>query len=614
VPKTSIIIPVYNNHQITRDCIYSIEKYTTDYEVIVVDNGSSPAFSGADRVIFNEQNLGFPKAVNQGIKAATGDVVVILNNDTLVTPHWLDRIHKHLEIYDMVGPVTNNISGPQKIEYKLNDNRIALDMFSERLYSEKEGQIYPYHRLVFFCVAVKKAVIDKIGFLDEDFTPGNFEDDDFCLRAVEAGFKLGIAEDVFIYHIGSVSFKDKPEEFHQLLQTNKAKFDKKWPSEKYVEMQMKCINSVPRKSEEKKKSLALVMIVKNEEKGLERAILSVKDDVDEIVIAVDNASWDNTEEIAKKYATTLKHFDWHDDFADVRNFAHEGVKTDWILFLDGHEYVENKPQLQGMLQSKHDGLMCTILMENGFRFGNPRIYRNGVQFKGKVHEKQQCKTTEVYEAFVIKHDRIEGQSKRAADEREAQRFEQEPRIMGEAYRKNKKDTRATFHMALHYQAYGKPKEALKWWKRFLKYNKDPGERWYAYFNMSLISWWLGRYFRAGIYSVKADAETPGRWEIKKLKGMILYEQRKYKKASEYLVDCFSNNSGIISYHPWKRDLSGTYNLIGDCLYNQGIYDKASLAYGHAAQVCDDKEFKNILAARADLMLEMLKSSAKAGGS
>lgn len=233
MPKFSIIIPVCGNEELTFDCLDSIEKNSSDYEVIIIDNGSTPAWQGLSKFIRNEKNLGFPIAVNQGIKIATGEIIIILNNDTLVSPHWLERFEYHLKTFDMVGPVSNCISGSQQLPagaYAFVDSKL--------------GQIYPWHRLVFFCVAIKKVVFDKIGLLDEQFSPGNMEDDDFCMRAIEVGFKLGIAEDIFIYHLGTATFKTQGIDYQNLLRTNLVKFQAKWPERKYDQLVKKCYNNV----------------------------------------------------------------------------------------------------------------------------------------------------------------------------------------------------------------------------------------------------------------------------------------------------------------------------------------------------------------------------------
>ena len=230
----SIIIPVHNQKDYTKACIESIEANTRDFELFVVDNGSKPPFEKP--CIRNEENLGFPKAVNQGIEVAKGDVIAILNNDVIVTKGWLEILQGHLSNgLDMVGPVTNSISGPQQVLIDQYDDLTTLYKAAEGLQEKKKGQSYPYHRLVFFCVAIKREVIDKIGLLDEIYTPGNCEDDDFCMTAIEAGFKLGIAEDCYVHHFRSVTHKAMDLDYRELLATNQRIFNDKW-GDKYKEM------------------------------------------------------------------------------------------------------------------------------------------------------------------------------------------------------------------------------------------------------------------------------------------------------------------------------------------------------------------------------------------
>jgi GT2 family glycosyltransferase len=305
MPRYSIIIPVCGNEKVTEECLESVYKNTLDFEIIIVDNGSDWQWSGPAKIIRNDTNLGFPKAVNQGIKEAAGEVIVVLNNDTIVTPNWLEHLTAHFDKFDIAGPVTNNISGPQQIELDIPLEKDNLDVIAADIYSKNYQRAHPYHRLVFFCVAIKRAVIDQIGLLDEQFSPGNFEDDDFCLRAIEAGFRLGIAQDAFIYHIGSMTHKSLNLNVAELLEGNRVKFQAKWPSEKYLDLQAKCLDNCHPAGPVVADSLALVMIVKNEEVGLERAIQSCRDFASEIVIAIDNSTTDKTEEIAKKYTSNI---------------------------------------------------------------------------------------------------------------------------------------------------------------------------------------------------------------------------------------------------------------------------------------------------------------------
>jgi GT2 family glycosyltransferase len=243
----SIIIPVYNQEKYTNACIESIKANTEDYEITIVDNGSSPSISEALHIIpnidfpliRNEENLGFPKAVNQGIEVAKGDIIVIINNDTIVTPHWLEILQGHLSNgLDIVGACTNSSSGPQQVLIDQYNDLETLYEAAESNRKKNEGQSFPYHRIVFICVAIKREVIDKIGLLDEIYTPGNFEDDDYCMRAIEAGFKIGIAKDCYVHHFGSITHKAMDINYRELLAKNQKIFNDHW-GERYKELMRK---------------------------------------------------------------------------------------------------------------------------------------------------------------------------------------------------------------------------------------------------------------------------------------------------------------------------------------------------------------------------------------
>lgn len=97
---TSIILLTYNQLDYTKLCIESIRKFTPkgQYEIIVVDNNSNDGtveYLKAQedlRVIYNDYNAGFPKGCNQGIEISKGESILLLNNDTIVTPNWLNNL------------------------------------------------------------------------------------------------------------------------------------------------------------------------------------------------------------------------------------------------------------------------------------------------------------------------------------------------------------------------------------------------------------------------------------------------------------------------------------------------------------------------------------------
>lgn len=244
---TSIIILAMNQWDHTERCLASIADHTPEpHEVIVVDNGSTDktpralrermAKNPRLRVISNRENRGFSAGNNQGLSIARGDSVVLLNNDTIVTKGWLGRMRavfgQHPEV-GIVGPMSNNVSGPQCVKQVDYDSLATLPVFAERWATANCGQTFEVGRAVGFCLLVSRAVIDKIGGLDERFGSGNFEDDDFCLRAQLAGFHVRIARDAFIHHVGSQTFTGANIDYRQAMLRNWELFRAKWrlPSE-----------------------------------------------------------------------------------------------------------------------------------------------------------------------------------------------------------------------------------------------------------------------------------------------------------------------------------------------------------------------------------------------
>jgi GT2 family glycosyltransferase len=219
--KASLIILTYNELQEgTILCVESIYKYTNidDFELIIVDNCSkddTPRYLqklkekySNIKIQLNEKNKGFAAGMNDGLKLAKGDFLVLLNNDILVTPDWLERLINPLiqnsEI-GMIGPISNNSGNEQGVFFENLNNNNYIELTQD--YTKKQqNEIYFTNRLAFFCVAIPRKVFEKIGFLDENFGLGWFEDDDYCLRVKNNGYKIAIAEDCFIFHHGSLSF------------------------------------------------------------------------------------------------------------------------------------------------------------------------------------------------------------------------------------------------------------------------------------------------------------------------------------------------------------------------------------------------------------------------
>ncbi len=237
IAVTSIVIPTHNQIEFTRQCLDSLRTNTDGpFELIVVDNGSTDGTveyledCPDVMLVCNRENRGFPTAVNQGIRLARGKWVLLLNNDTVVPSGWLSRLLRPLRYDDsigLVGPCSNRVSGEQQIEVVYEDVD-QLDAFAAELAERNDGAIEDTDRLVGFCLLIVRRLIDHIGLLDEGFGLGCFEDDDYALRARQAGFRVVIARDAFVHHYGSQTFRGSGIDLADLLRRNQDRFVTKW--------------------------------------------------------------------------------------------------------------------------------------------------------------------------------------------------------------------------------------------------------------------------------------------------------------------------------------------------------------------------------------------------
>lgn len=232
----SIIIPVWNLHETTHECLAAVERHTTDYEIVLVDNGSTPPFDmhlskGCGKLIRNEENRGFPVAINQGIREAAGNYLCLLNNDAIVTPQWSERMLVHLiGGMDIVGPMNGYGSGHQKTSLPIYNDTGELDILAMEFSKKTPGRIEEVNWIIGFCMVFRKSLVERIGYFDESFHPCCGEEIDFCLRARQQGFRIGVARDVYVHHEGSATFKETHtvNEYNALCAKTSNHLEKKW--------------------------------------------------------------------------------------------------------------------------------------------------------------------------------------------------------------------------------------------------------------------------------------------------------------------------------------------------------------------------------------------------
>ena len=240
-PLVSIAILTLNGSEHTRACLTSIERSTPEpHELLLVDNGStdgtaeilrSYAASRPNvRLVLNGENRGFAAGNNQALALARGRYAVLLNNDTIVTPGWLGRLVAAVEGTPgagLAGPVSNYVAGQQLIQAPYA-GAAEIEPFAEAWARVHAGVVEPAARLIGFCLLVRREVLDAVGALDEGFGAGNFEDDDYCLRARAAGFDCVVARDSFVHHTGSQTFIGERIDYGASIEHNRRVFEEKW--------------------------------------------------------------------------------------------------------------------------------------------------------------------------------------------------------------------------------------------------------------------------------------------------------------------------------------------------------------------------------------------------
>jgi len=232
----------HNDGKYLKGCLESLRRHTdpkrTPYELILVNNasqdGSGPylrrlARARNVRLIENRENRFFAGGNNQGIALARGRYVLLLNPDTVVGPQWLERLVACAERdpeAGVTGPFTNGAVGHQLVRQPRYRSLEGFPAFAAACAMANDGRAREVHRLIGFCLLIKREVIERVGLLDERFGPGGYEDYDYCVRARQAGYKILLAEDVFIHHFGGKGYVGM--DYDGLRARNRAILADKW--------------------------------------------------------------------------------------------------------------------------------------------------------------------------------------------------------------------------------------------------------------------------------------------------------------------------------------------------------------------------------------------------
>lgn len=232
--KVDIIIPIYNAYEYTKKCIETVIQNTDlQQNTLILINDKSPddkilpmlkEFEAANLernicIINNEENVGFVKTVNIGMRCSEHDVV-LLNSDTEVTKDWLSKMQYTAYIRENVAtvtPLSNNAtlaSIPNFLEENDLPSYLSLEEYAEKI-EHCSLNVFPEIPTAHgFCMYIKREAINIVGLFDEvTFEKGYGEENDFSYRCINCGFTHLLCDNTFIYHKGTQSFSKEKQEF-----------------------------------------------------------------------------------------------------------------------------------------------------------------------------------------------------------------------------------------------------------------------------------------------------------------------------------------------------------------------------------------------------------------
>lgn len=357
--KVALVAVCYNHWETTEKFLKSVvDELDNKYDLYILDNGSSDntytnieTFAQANNkqedkpyiyIYKTDTNKGFAGGNNILLNKVLGnnaelaklhhDIdnfysnIILINNDTLITKKAIDKLVEVCNSKEEIaatGPVSNRVGGMQMLRLKgLKEETYKA---TANLMAGQPTRTIEAGMLVGFCLCLKINIVKEIGLLDEQFGFGMWEDNDYCLRIRNAGYKLYNVRNSYIWHYGSQTIQDFNA--NQLFAENRYKFIEKYKTSKY-------------------KNIVALCRVKNGGQIFHKCLTKVASMVDTVIVFDDNST-DNTAEIAQKFANVVYHkSEWNtlDEARDrqwLLDKARE-LKADWCWIFDHDEVPSDK--------------------------------------------------------------------------------------------------------------------------------------------------------------------------------------------------------------------------------------------------------------------------------
>ncbi len=426
--KYSLIIVSYGAEAALVRCLESLDANTpegniNDAEIILVDNSPEPIQGCVTndlllrlcnkylRVLFlwnDGKNPGFASACNQGVLESHGKNIVLINPDTIVFPEWAERMESYLKLDKVgaVGPISNFVAGFQNYGIHMQPckdwettAKTAIRGLNHRGVDSK--------LLIGFFLMMRRKIWDEMGGMDSSLVLG-CDDLDLSLRLTEAGYKLVIASDVFVYHEGHVSMRETGSKAEEMVKQSESammkKLEAKYPDGIPSSTELWGCEILPTHST-KPMTLSICMIVRDDCENMDKILPQLRF-ADQIIIAETEPDAVRAMTAAQGYLGYMRKndsvhfFPWADNFADARNYALSKCTGDYVLWLDADDRV---PELSGkLIRAALDNpgpLTAQKKVHFTFKlhdhspqgigiYAHPRMFPRipGMEWEGRIHE------------------------------------------------------------------------------------------------------------------------------------------------------------------------------------------------------------------------------------